>query len=109
MIDTVVSSVRTLDTVNPTESVMPTTARLNFRVSETTQELLTQAAQAQGTDLTSFVISAASDQARRVLLEERALRVSPAEAAQIQALLTDDVEPTLPLRDAAQRLRRSGN
>jgi uncharacterized protein (DUF1778 family) len=92
------------------EFVMPiATSRLNFRVSSATQQLLVQAAEAQGTDLTSFVVSAASDQARRVLLEERALRVSSAEAMQIQTLLTTDVEPTALLRDAAARLQESGN
>lgn len=87
---------------------MPTArARLNMRVSEEARATLTDAAAAQGTDLTSFVIDAAMSKARRVLMEERALRVTPAEAAQLEALLAADVDAPAALRAAALRLAES--
>lgn len=90
---------------------MPTVAteRINMRVSAATNQLISDAAEAQGTDKTSFVIEAATAKARRVLLEERALRVTPLEAAQIKALLDSDIEIPGALREAAQRLAASGN
>jgi len=58
---------------------------------------IAKAAAAQGTDVTSFVVEAATAKARRVLPEEHALAVSPAEALQIQALTESDsvVTPAL--------------
>lgn len=89
--------------------VTAATERLNMRVSAATNQLIADAADVQGTDKTSFVIEAATSKARRVLLEERALRVTPAEALQIQALLESDSEIPDALRQAAQRLVESGN
>jgi len=83
---------------------MTSTARKNLRMSERTEQLISAAAAAQGTDFTSFVLEAASAKARRVLLEERALEVTPAEVAQIQALLSGELEPNDELRRAALRL-----
>jgi uncharacterized protein (DUF1778 family) len=79
-----------------------------MRVTEETRATIVEAADAQGTDLTSFVIDAAMTKARRVLMEERALRLTPAEASQIEALLATDAEVPAPLHAAARRLAESG-
>lgn len=84
------------------------TARLNMRVNPEAQQMIAEAAAAQGTDITSFVVEAATTKARRILLEERALRVTPAEAIQIQLLLESDEPLPESLRRAADRLRASG-
>lgn len=85
------------------------TARLNMRLPSATQQLIQEAASAQGVDVTSFVLDAASARARRVLLEERALRVSAHEAGQIAELLRDAPLPNDGLLAAADRLADSGN
>ncbi|MGX5681688.1 type II toxin-antitoxin system TacA family antitoxin [Schumannella luteola] len=83
------------------------TARMSVRVSTDAQKLISDAAAAQGTDVTSFVVAAATSQARKVLLEERALKVTPAEALQIQALLASEFEVPAGLKAAADRLASS--
>lgn len=83
------------------------TARLNMRVPAEAQQMIAEAAAAQGTDLTSFVVEAATSKARRVLLEERSLKVTPAEAIQLQWLLESDEPLPASLRRAAERLRAS--
>jgi uncharacterized protein (DUF1778 family) len=83
------------------------TQRISVRVSSDTHKLITEAAAAQGTDVTSFLVEAGATKARRVLLEERALKVTPAEALQIQAMLASDFDVPASMRDAAQRLAAS--
>ncbi|HWS57843.1 MAG TPA: DUF1778 domain-containing protein [Actinotalea sp.] len=67
------------------------TARLNMRVSPEAQATIREAAAAQQQDVTSFVLGAALERARAVLLEERVLRMTPAELAQVESDL--DREP----------------
>lgn len=75
---------------------MPTTstdrsARLNMRVAPEALATIREAAAAQQQDVTSFVLGAAMDQARSVLLTERVMRLTPTEAAQVDAAL--EAEP----------------
>lgn len=56
---------------------MSKTERLHLRCTPETAALLREAADAQGQDLTSFVLGAAIDRARRVIVEDRVLRLSP--------------------------------
>lgn len=60
------------------------TARLNMRVSPEAQATIREAAAAQQQDVTSFVLGAALERARVVLLEERVLKLTPAELAQVE-------------------------
>ena len=53
------------------------TERLNLRCSEQAVALLREAAELQGQDLTSFIMSASLDRARAVLTEDRVLRLTP--------------------------------
>ena len=66
-------------------------ARLNVRLTPDALTMIREAAAAQQQDVTSFVLGAAMDQARSVLLTERVMRLTPAETAQIDAAL--EAEP----------------
>jgi uncharacterized protein (DUF1778 family) len=65
--------------------------RINMRVSEDNLNLIREAAGANGQDMTSFVLGAALERARAVVLEARVTRLSPSEAARFEAAL--DAEP----------------
>ncbi|PKQ25173.1 MAG: hypothetical protein CVT64_11210 [Actinobacteria bacterium HGW-Actinobacteria-4] len=69
-----------------------TDKRLNMRISEDNRELLRDAAQAQGQDLTSFVLGAALDRARSVLVQYSVTRLSREEAANLDAALAREPE-----------------
>ena len=67
--------------------------RINMRIEEENLELIREAAAANGQDMTSFVLGAALDRARAVVLEARVTRLSAAEAARFEAALDSDAEP----------------
>ncbi|MBM6546121.1 DUF1778 domain-containing protein [Janibacter sp. YIM B02568] len=71
--------------------------RLNLRCSAESLALLREAAEAQGQDLTSFVMGASLERARVVLAEQRVLRLSPAAVAQLEAALDAEAEPSAQL------------
>ena len=66
-------------------------ARLNMRIAPKALATIREAATAKQQDLTSFVLGAAMDRARAVLVEEQVLRLTPTEVAQVDAAL--DSEP----------------
>jgi uncharacterized protein (DUF1778 family) len=65
--------------------------RINMRIDEENLALIKEAAAANGQDMTSFVLGAALDRARSVVLGARVTRLSPSEAARFEAAL--DAEP----------------
>ena len=65
-------------------------ARLNMRIAPDALETIRDAAAAQQQDVTSFVLGAAMERARAILLEEHTLRVTPAEAAQVDEALDEE-------------------
>jgi uncharacterized protein (DUF1778 family) len=65
--------------------------RINMRIEEWNLELIKEAAAANGQDMTSFVLGAALDRARAVVLEARVTRLTPSEAQRLEAAL--DAEP----------------
>ncbi len=65
--------------------------RINMRIDEENLALIREAADANGQDMTSFVLGAALDRARAVVLGARVTRLSPSEAARFEAAL--DAEP----------------
>ena len=69
-----------------------TDKRLNMRISEDNRELLRDAARAQGQDLTSFVLGAALDRARSVLVQDSLTRLTQDEAASLDAALSREPE-----------------
>ena len=76
--------------MNPTQTP-DSSARMNMRISPDALESIREAASAQQQDVTSFVLGAAMERARAVLVEERLLQLTPTEVAQIDAAL--DAEP----------------
>jgi uncharacterized protein (DUF1778 family) len=81
------------------------TQRINVRLSPEALNTLREAADSQQQDLTSFVLGAALDRARGVLVEERLLRLTPHEVQQLEASLDRDPEVNTVL---ATRLARVG-
>ncbi|SRR5690554_5920912 len=87
--------------------------RINMRISDDNLALIREAAEANGQDMTGFVLGAALERARRVVLEERVTRLSAQDAARLEALL--DSEPVeIPalgqlLRDTARQAASTRN
>lgn len=65
------------------------TARLNMRISPEALDLLRSAAAKQEQDLSAFVLGAAMERARAVLLEDQVLRLSPHAVLQLERALDD--------------------
>jgi uncharacterized protein (DUF1778 family) len=59
------------------------TARLNMRISPEALELVREAAAAQQQDVTSFVLGAAMERSRTVLMEQRVMVLTAREAVQV--------------------------
>lgn len=76
--------------------------RINMRIEEENLALIKEAAAANGQDMTSFVLGAALDRARAVVLETRVTRLTPSEAERLEAAL--DAEPRV-IPELAELLR----
>lgn len=74
-------------------------ARMEFKTTEETKDLLSEAAQASGVDLTAFVINAAAERARAVLAEMSVLKLNAAEHARFVQVLSNPPAPTPALED----------
>lgn len=80
--------------------------RLNMRVSPEALTTIREAAAAQQQDVSAFVLGAAMEHARDVLLRDRVIQLTPRELDQVDAAL--DAEPRVipglaALIDAVQR------
>ena len=82
-----------------------TTARLEARLPIDAHELLKRAAELQGRTLTDFVVSVASEAARKVIEEVEILRLSMKDQRQLAEALLNPPEPADALRRAAQRYK----
>ncbi|MDO9589599.1 MAG: DUF1778 domain-containing protein [Microcella sp.] len=76
-----------------------------MRVSSEALEQIREAARLQGQDLTAFVLGSAMSSARQVLLEDRVLKLSPADALLVEAALESDAAAPQRLVDAFSRHR----
>ena len=83
------------------------TERLNLRCSEDTLSMLREAAEAQGQDVTSFILGASLDRARAVLAEDRALRLSMSEVLQLEEALDADATPSQQLLALLRGVRQA--
>ena len=87
------------------------TARLNMRIAPCALDTIRRAAAAQQQDVSSFVLGAAMERARAVLVEEGALVLTAREAAQLDEVLARDprVVPELAalLREARELRTRA--
>ncbi len=61
--------------------------RINMRITPDNLDLIREASEANSQDMTSFVLGAALDRARQVVLESRVTRLTPSEASRLEALL----------------------
>lgn len=73
-------------------------ARMEFKTTEETKDLLTEAAQLSGVDLTAFVINSATDRARAVLAEMSTLKLNAEEHARFVQALSNPPVPTQALK-----------
>jgi uncharacterized protein (DUF1778 family) len=83
--------------------MVATKSRINIRVAEPNLELIRDAAAANGQDLTSFVLGAALERARTVLLTDRVTRLNAAEAAAFETALDADAAAPAALVELLQR------
>lgn len=80
-------------------------ARLNMRISPEAVELIRAAAEKQQQDVTAFVLGAAMERARAILLEEQVLRLSPNAILQLERALESDAAPASQLVDLIRSVR----
>lgn len=88
-----------------TLAMTPTQARINMRVAPDVLDQIREAARLQGQDLTAFVLGSAMSSARQVLLEDRVLKLSPADALLVEQALESDEAPPQRLVEAFARHR----
>lgn len=81
------------------------TARLNMRISPDALDTIREAAAAQQQDVTSFVLGAAMERARDVLMSDRVMRLSPADMDQIEAALDEEPRVIPELAAAIRKVR----
>lgn len=86
--------------------------RLSMRIAPDALDTIREAAAAQQQDVTSFVLGAAMDRARVVLMEDRVMRLTPTEVARLETAFDREprVVPELAaLLQEVKGLRVSGN
>lgn len=79
--------------------------RINMRISEDNLALIKNAAEHSGQDMTSFVLGAALDRARTVVLQAHVTRLSASEAERFEALLERESREIPALRDLLDAAR----
>lgn len=85
-----------------TAATMAKDARLEVKTSQSAKDLLTQAAALSGVNLSSFIISSAMEQARKLLVDHSTIELSLEGQRNLAALLQGDSEPT----EAMKKLQR---
>lgn len=79
-------------------------ARLNMRIDPEALQVIRDAAAAEQQDMTSFVLGAALDRAREVLVADRLTRLTASEARDLEAALERDAQV---VPDIAEFTRRT--
>lgn len=74
-------------------------ARVEFKTTRSTKEMLTSAASLSGQDLTSFMLACAEERAKTVLAEYQTLNLSQKEQANFMQALTNPSKPTEALKE----------
>ena len=80
--------------------------RLEARITSRQKALLKRAAELRGRSLTDFVVSAAEEEAERVLRSEYLITLGAEESAAFAAALLSPPDPNQTLRAAAKRYLR---
>jgi len=76
-----------------------------MRISPEALDLLKAAAAKQEQDLSAFVLGAAMERARAILLEDHVLRLSPHAVLQLEKALDDDAAVIPQLAELVRRIR----
>ena len=74
-------------------------ARMEIKTTEETKDLLSEAAQASGLDLSAFVINCATERARSVLAEMSLVKLNAEAHARFVQVLSNPPQPTAALKD----------
>ena len=80
--------------------------RLEARITSRQKALLKRAAELRGRSLTDFVVSAAEEEAERVIRSEYVITLATQESAAFAAALLSPPDPSQTLRAAAERYLR---
>lgn len=86
----------------------PRSARIELRTTEDAKELLLRAAEASGSDLTSFVMNAALASAREVVESVERIEISREDAIRLMEYLDNPPPPTERMLELARRYRELG-
>ena len=78
-------------------------ARLNMRLSPDADGLIREAAAISGQDVTSFMLSAALDRARALLIEDSLVRLSTRDARALADAIDRDAAPVPQLVEVLRR------
>ncbi|MFB9746479.1 DUF1778 domain-containing protein [Leifsonia shinshuensis] len=81
------------------------TERLNLRLSAEARDTLRAAAELAQQDLTSFILGPALQNARDILLQDALIKLTPAEALQVERALDEPAVASKPLADLITRVR----
>ncbi len=84
------------------------TARVELKTSDSAKDTLKQAAAVIGLDLSSFILSAAVEQAERVLDRQRRRELSDAEWDRLNEVLSSKAEPTSALVELMRGYNSNG-
>lgn len=84
-------------------------ARLNMRVSVSARDDLKAAAELAQQDLSAFILGAAMDKAREILMEDRIIHLSPHDVLQFEKALADSGAPSKALSNLFERTRTASN
>lgn len=91
---------------DPSPDSLRRSERLNVRLSPEALSTIREAAAVQQQDLTSFVLGAALDRARSVLMEDRLMRLTPHEVKQLEDAIERDPQVNEVLAARIQRVRQ---
>lgn len=81
--------------------------RLNLRLTSESSRLIREAAVLSGQDVTSFVVNAALEQARAVIVEDSFVRLSALDARDLATAIERDAAPVPQLVELLRRAGRS--
>ncbi|MCB2413069.1 DUF1778 domain-containing protein [Demequina sp. TTPB684] len=81
-------------------------SRINMRISEENLAIIKNAAEENGQDMTSFVLGAALDRARAVVLQAHVTRLSASEAERFEAMLEREPREIPALRELLDSARQ---
>ena len=79
--------------------------RLNLRLSAESDQLIRQGATLSGQDVTSFMVSAALDRARSLVIEDALVRLSPVDARDLIQAIDRETSPVPQLVELLRRTK----